>query len=38
MVPELFCKNIPESLYIENMGAMLPWVSDAEQILRTLLP
>jgi len=24
MVPELFCKNVPESLYIENTGTILP--------------
>ena len=27
MMPELFCKNVPESLYIENMGTMLPMVT-----------
>jgi len=27
MVPELFCKNVPESLYVENMGTMLPMVT-----------
>jgi len=27
MVPELVYKNVPESLYIENMGIMLPRVS-----------
>jgi len=27
MVPELFYKHVPESLYIENLGTILPTVT-----------
>jgi len=38
MVPELLHKNVPESLYIRNMGTNYPWLPGVYQILGTSLP
>jgi len=37
MVPDLFCKNIPESLYTGVWVPYHPWLPDMYQISDTLL-
>jgi len=37
MVPELFCKNVPESLYRGVGVPYHPWLPDVYQISDTLL-
>jgi len=37
MVPELFCKNVPESVYRGYRTPYHPWLPDMYQISDTLL-